>query len=55
MKTRLEQILEKINLSKVINMNYVIWETSIDERTVEKLQGLNYEVSEHPFGFYISW
>lgn len=57
METRLDQILKKIQLSKVIDMNFVLWETTIDDNTVNKLKGLNYCVEQEHFGrFYmISW
>ena len=57
METRFEQILRKIRLSKVIDMDFVLWDTTIDVNTVGKLKELNYCVEEEHFGrFYvISW
>ena len=42
METRLEQILKKIQLSKVIDMNYILWFTSIDNKTAEVLKNRGY-------------
>lgn len=57
MKTRLEQIENKIRLSKVIDMNYILWETAIDEKTVDKLRGNGYSVESGYLNQYyiINW
>ena len=57
MKTRFDQILKKINLSKSISMNYVLWETTIDDLTIDRLKYEGYSVSfesKNNF-YYISW
>lgn len=57
MKTRIEQILKKINLSKAIKMDFILWETTIDDDTIEKLRELEYSVQCEHFNkyYYISW
>ncbi len=57
METRYEQISKKIKLSKVIDMTYIIWETTIDVNTVNKLKEEEYSVvSDHQNRYYhISW
>jgi len=57
MKTRFEQIVKKIELSKVIDMDYVLWETTIDNNTLDLLKGGGYSVEQEHFGRYylISW
>lgn len=58
METRLEQIEKKIRLSKVIDMNYIIWSTTIDDNTIKTLKENGYSVEEcgvHVSYYYISW
>lgn len=55
METRLEQILKKISLSKVIDMNYILWNTTIDNETIKKIRQLNYIVAQEDRYFYITW
>ena len=54
-ETRLEQIFKKISLSKVIDMNYILWNTTIDNETIKKLRQLNYTVAQEDRYFYITW
>lgn len=54
MTTRLEQIQNKIRLSKIIDMNYIFWETTIDNKTIEKLRSEGYSVEQgHLNQYYI--
>lgn len=57
MKTRLEQIEKKIRLSKAIDMNYITWETSIDENTKNSLKNSGYSVDKDYLWelYVISW
>lgn len=58
METRLNQILKKISLSKVIDMRYIIWHTSIDNKTLNSLNKQGYSVAECGVNinyYYISW
>ena len=57
MKTRLEQIEKKIRLSKVIDMDYILWDTIIDDKTVSALKENGYSVQLEHFNRYylISW
>lgn len=54
MNTRLEQIENKIRMSKVINMPYITWDTTIDDRTLGELKNSGYLVEqEYRHGYYV--
>lgn len=57
MQTRLEQILKKIKLSKAIDMNFILQETTLDENTISELKESGYNVEQEYFNRYylISW
>jgi hypothetical protein len=57
MKTKFEQITKKISLGKVIDMDYILWENSIDDNTLNRLKNCGYSVEQEHFGRYylISW
>lgn len=57
MKTRLEQIQKKIKLSKVIGMNYILWQTKIDYETINKLREEGYSIEQGYLNepYIISW
>ena len=46
MKTRLEQILKKVTLSKAIDMKHLIWETTIDDNTRAKIIEEGYSIDK---------